>query len=86
MEAEVQLTVEAYEANIAQARADERAKMIEAGWVKLSEDQGLPKYSDTSGYYIVCNYINASTAQQDMLKAGWRKVEVKDGTNSSRHK
>jgi len=42
----------------------------EAGYVKLADDQSLPEkpfYPDKS---IYCE------TQQDMLKAGWRKVEL----------
>lgn len=70
MEAEVQLTVEAYEANIAQARADERAKMIEAGWVKLDNNQTLPVVDPH-------NYDDPFDVRQGMdilVNKGWRKL------------
>ncbi len=42
------------------------------GYVKLVEDQTLPADED-GGYFSRPAY---SKAQQDMLKAGWRRVEV----------
>ena len=51
----------------------------EAGWVKLADDQRPPKNP-----YIEAPHLpqrnSYSYAQQDMLNAVWRKVEVKDGS------
>ena len=45
-------------------------------WVKLAEDQSLPKvakfYEDWGGESGLAGY---RLAREDMLKAGWRKVE-----------
>ncbi len=58
-------------------QADQILALIkEAGYVQLAEVQTLPTndWGDTElnrGWHI---------AQKEMFKAGWRKVEVKDGS------
>ena len=53
-----------------------KAFMRQANYVRLSPDQSLPD--------IGCGgcVLAISQAQQDMLKAGWRKVEIENGNNS----
>ena len=53
----------------------------ENGYVKLADDQELPECTD---YWRSWGY---SQAQQDMLKAGWKKVKVVEQmTNKGRKK
>ncbi len=43
-------------------------------WVKLEKDQTLPSFRNA----VNKSYNDYMLGQEDMLKAGWRKVEVKD--------
>jgi len=45
----------------------------EAGYVKLANSQGAPKDEHWQGYHQRSAYSNA---QQEMIQAGWRKVEI----------
>ena len=45
----------------------------EAGYVKLADDQNLPVIP--RGSYSNADYLRG---QSDMLKAGWRKVELEN--------
>lgn len=44
----------------------------EAGYVKLAEDQSLPSVRNA----VNKSYNDYMLGQEDMLKAGWQKVEV----------
>lgn len=48
------------------------ALIKEAGYVKLAEDQNLPENYFPPG---TIGFAMREKAEQDMLKAGWRKVE-----------
>ena len=60
---------------ISEAEAKQLIETIkQAGYVQLAEDQGLPQYplECHPDYFI----MHAHLAQQDMLKANFRKVEL----------
>ena len=57
---------------------DCKNKISKLGYVKLAEDQSFPKLYGIESSWL---FMQIRDAQEDMLKAGWRKVElgVKDG-------
>ncbi len=71
------------------------AVIKETGYVKLADDQSLPdkqfiKFKAIPELTMPVQKELADTAimvyeqsQQDMLKAGWRKMEVKDGNETT---
>ena len=64
-------------------------RLISRGWippeeakkyVKLADDQSLPPIRHQPEISPPCEKACHIVEQQNMLKAGWRKVEVKDGS------
>ncbi len=63
------------------ALSDKHKREVEEarlGYVKLAKDRSLPKRTRASRDYELDRYVGIGhkTAQQDMLKSGWRKVEM----------
>jgi len=50
------------------------------GCVKLSGDQSLPQRYNVNDKGDSREFAGYCVALEDMLKEGWRKVEVKDGS------
>ena len=77
-----------------QEEADLVGRLLDRGWippaeaknyVKLADDQSLPinPWKPSGSLDIQARYFEYSKSQQDMLKAGWRKVELDEKDNLS---